>query len=267
MATSIVEFFGFSPRDPSKNAILHRQTANCPFIGGECTKHFNDNTPSGACTIRQVTSGPVICCPNRLYASDYQILLDVAESAFGAGVTLTKGSDLNSVQKGRTVVAFGKKWGKELRLSKRMKDGKSSGSYFVDWILALLDDKGQLQEFVAVEVQTIDTTGTYKAEAAQYRKNADFEGMSAAGLNWENVNKRILPQLIYKGNVLRREPLCKKGLFFVCPTPVYHKIAKRIGKTKPYHPQTGSLTFRWYDIENKDSPGVPRRWRRRDYRG
>ena len=43
---------------------------------------------------------------------------------------------------------------------------------------------------------------------------------SNAGMNWENVNKRILPQLIYKGHVLRREELCRKGLFFVCPKHV-----------------------------------------------
>ncbi len=46
-----------------------------------------------------------------------------------------------------------------------------------------------------------------------------FTGYSKAGVNWENVSKRILPQLIYKGYVLRRERLCSKGLFFVCPKP------------------------------------------------
>ncbi len=93
----------------------------------------------------------------------------------------------------------------------------------MDWILALLSPEGTLQEFVAVEVQAIDTTGNYRAERDAHMNGQAFTGYSEAGVNWENVSKRILPQLIYKGHVLRRERLCKKGLFFVCPTPVYQK--------------------------------------------
>ena len=64
----------------------------------------------------------------------------------------------------------------------------------------------------------------------------------------------ILPQLIYKGHVLRQEPLCQKGLFFVCPTPVYQKIRERLcGGLLPYPIQPDSLTFMWYDI----GPEVP----------
>ena len=76
-----------------------------------------------------------------------------------------------------------------------------------------------------------------------------MQGNSTAGLNWENVNKRILPQIIYKGHVLRREPLCQKGLFFICPTPVYNKIAERLGgNLTEIHQQAGSVTIMRYDI-------------------
>lgn len=37
-----------------------------------------------------------------------------------------------------------------------------TGSYFVDWVLARLDGNGELTEFTAIEVQTIDTTGNYR---------------------------------------------------------------------------------------------------------
>jgi hypothetical protein len=75
-------------------------------------------------------------------------------------------------------------------------------------------------------------------------------------LNWENVNKRILPQIIYKGHVLRQEPLCQKGLFFVCPTPVYRKIDERLGSNlRPYPLQPGSLTIMWYDVGAPVAPG------------
>jgi hypothetical protein len=123
------------------------------------------------------------------------------------------------------------------------------GSYFVDWILARLDKNLNLQEFVAVEVQSIDTTGNYQAERNAYLQNKPFAGHSTAGFNWENVNKRILPQIIYKGHVLRRERLCRAGLFFVSPTPVYNKIRERLGgKLYEYPLQPGTLTLAWYDI-------------------
>jgi hypothetical protein len=86
-----------------------------------------------------------------------------------------------------------------------------------------------------------------------------FPGYSTAGINWENVSKRILPQLIYKGHVLRRERLCSKGLFFVCPKPVKDKIVQRLGgNLLDYGLQPGALTFRWYDIGPDKAPGVTR---------
>jgi hypothetical protein len=69
------------------------------------------------------------------------------------------------------------------------------------------------------------------------------------GRTQENVNKRILPQIIYKGHVLRRERLCKSGLFFICPLPVYEKIRERLGgNLLEYIFQSGALTLMWYDV-------------------
>jgi hypothetical protein len=149
------------------------------------------------------------------------------------------------------VFALGSAFGGEVRLPPI----GGRGGFFVDWILALADGYGELKEFAAVEVQSIDTTGNYREERDAYLEGREFKGYSRAGINWENVNKRILPQLIYKGHVLRRETLCRAGLFFVCPTPVYDKISVRVGGAlmKYPAPAPGTLTFRWYDI----GPEVP----------
>ena len=161
------------------------------------------------------------------------------------------------------MVAFGKRWGKELKLPR---GEQGTGGYFVDWVLALLDARGDLQEFVAVEVQSIDTTGNYRAERDAHLTGEPFAGTSTAGLNWENVSKRILPQLIYKGHVLRRERLCSKGLFFVCPTPVYDRIQMRLGRAMLSYNnlQPGSLTFMWYDA---GAPMLPGQIRSLEYGG
>ncbi len=262
MASNIVEFFGYAPGDQSHEAKNARTSLRCPFLGRTCTKTLSDGSISGVCTLKPMTSGPVICCPIRLYAGDYQILKDVAVQAFGGGTNLIIGSDVASYREknpGKSCIAvFGKRWGKELRLpSRAKKSGGSRGAYFVDWILAHIDAEGKLVGFVAIEVQSIDTTGNYQAERLAYLdETGSFCGKSTAGLNWENVNKRILPQIIYKGHVLRREPLCQKGLFFICPTPVYNKIAERLGSDlEPIHQQAGSVTIMWYDIGAPVSEG------------
>jgi hypothetical protein len=261
MASNITELFGYSPKDQSTAAKAARRDLQCPFLGQTCVKKLNDGIKSGVCSLKLKTTGPVICCPIRLYAGKYQILQDVATQAFGEGFELVIGGDIAKYRDrnpGKACVAvFGKRWGKELRLPNRAKlGGNKTGAYFVDWILAHVDAAGKLLSFVAAEVQSIDTTGNYRNERKAYIKGNVSAGTSTAGLNWENVHKRILPQIIYKGHVLRREPLCQKGLFFVCPKPVYEKIAERLGgRLDEIHQQAGAVTIMWYDLGPEVSDG------------
>lgn len=129
----------------------------------------------------------------------------------------------------------------------RLPQKQGKGGYFVDWVLAKLDAQGELVEFVAVEVQTIDTTGTYRnGYEALVRDRSIVK--TTAGLNWENVSKRILPQLIYKGQVLQRESLCKRAVF-VCPQPVVDRVMDRLGGQAglvKYALQPASITFLAY---------------------
>lgn len=248
MASRIIEFFGYNPEDRSATAVAGRQNLHCPFLDRQCVKTLSDKLISGACTLKPSNAGPVICCPIRLYAGNYEVLRDVARISFGPVLPLMSASAIRP-ETGECIAVFGKGWGKELRLPNRSQSGGKSGAYFVDWVLAHVSAKGELVSFVAVEVQSIDTTGNYREERDTYLKEQSFKGKSTAGFNWENVNKRILPQIIYKGHVLRQEPLCQKGLFFICPTPVYKKIGERLGGgLRPYPIQPGSLTIMWYDI-------------------
>ncbi|MFZ2237576.1 MAG: NotI family restriction endonuclease [Dokdonella sp.] len=255
MSTRIVELFGYDPYDQTSAAKHSRQSLTCPFIGGPCLKKLSDGAVSGVCSLKPATSDPVICCPYRLYGNNYSILSDVARQAFGGKISLVPAGHVrttNVARGSKKVAVFGKGWGKELRLPNRGR----SGAYFVDWVLAELDQHNQLKEFIAVEVQSIDTTGNYQAERLAAMNDEEFSRSSSAGFNWENVNKRILPQLIYKGHVLRQEELCRQGLFFVCPRPVYNKVRERLGDgLRKYQPQPGSLTFIWYDLDAVATPG------------
>lgn len=259
MAGYISEFFGYRATDLSDKALIAAAKKTCPFTNSFCIKTLSrDRVISGVCSIRQKTLGSpsVICCPIRLYADNYKLLYTIARSAFKTNLNLYAGR--NAVYKARqengAIAVFGKGWGGELRLPQR----KGVGSYFVDWVLARLDGNGDLIELTAIEVQTIDTTGSYNKAREVLAETREIIS-DTVGLNWENVSKRIIPQIIYKGQVLQREDLCHSGLYFVCPKPVYQRVLARLGgqeKLPSFPSQPASIHFVAYDaIDQEYSDG------------
>lgn len=258
MAGYITEFFGYRAEDCSEQATMAAIRKICPFLGSQCAKVLSrDRIISGVCAVRQKTVGSpsVICCPNRIYAENYKMLRLIAQQAFGCKLDLYSGrAAVKEAQaKNGAVAVFGHGWGGELRLPQRA----GTGSYFVDWVLARLNNYGKLVEFTAIEVQTIDTTGNYREAREALLVNRKLIP-DTVGLNWENVSKRIIPQLIYKGQVLQREDLCKTGLFFVCPKYVYDRVLNRLGgkeKIPQFPSQPASIHFIAYDYLEKGNDG------------
>lgn len=258
MSGYISEFFGYRAEDLSDTALQNISRQVCPFLSSYCTKALGDKatrTLSGVCSIRQVSPGTpsVICCPNRIYAENYKMLSIIGQQAFGQRYNLYSGrlALARAKEENGAVAVFGHGWGGELPLPKR----KGKGSYYVDWILARLDGSAELAEFTAIEVQTIDTTGSYQNARRKLLENRTIE-KDTVGLNWENVSKRIIPQIIYKGQVLQREELCRSGLYFVCPKPVYDRVLERLGgkeKLPQFPTQPAAIHFVAYDY----LPGVP----------
>ena len=257
MAGYISEFFGYQAEDNSEAALVAAEQKRCPFLKAQCTKILSrDRAISGVCSIQQKSahSPKVICCPNRIYAEDYKMLHTISQSAFRKQLNLYAGRVAigKAKREGGAIAVFGHGWGGELRLPQR----EGTGSYFVDWVLARLDGTGELVEFTAIEVQTIDTTGNYRDAREALLSNRRIES-STVGLNWENVSKRIIPQLIYKGQVLQREDLCRTGLYFICPQPVYDRVLKRLGgkeKLPKFPTQPASIHFVSYDYLDDETP-------------
>ena len=266
MALQVTEFFGLAPLDSAaENDVAARR---CPFVDSNCIKPQH-----GACSVQQVSEAePVICCPNRMYADNFKILREISVETFGVGAELVRPADVAvrvaaGSMTGNEVAVFGRYWGQELPLPRPPGvAGAASRRYYVDWILAKLDGDGDLAELTAVEVQTVDTTGNYNEQPQAFFRGRAYRdgqgrnpGYSDAGVNWENVNKRILPQIIYKGHVLRREAKCTKGLYFVCPKQVYSRIRDRLGgNLHTYHPSTGTITFRSYELGSTVPSGQQR---------
>lgn len=238
----IVEIFGFAPNDRSQLAAQYWQTKICPFIHQKCTKTNHDNSLIyGTCSvsngIQRAAHQDIVICPNRLYANNYATLKSVAYEMWGdlnpdviVGGNIDQLKDLaNRSNSTNIVIAFGKNSGREIGVT-------SNGQMSMDWILqryTKINHNLHPEDFVGIEVQSIDITGNYRENHQAYSKLASGEEVSyipdsGHGLNWANVHKRLVPQIIRKGNVYQETNRCV-GFFFILPDIVYKKFEEVLG--------------------------------------
>ncbi|MCP1167770.1 NotI family restriction endonuclease [Limimaricola litoreus] len=229
------------------------------------------NRSGGACALQGPKSPPVIICPNRLYAKDFAVIKRVAEEAFGPLCELITDEEAEKRRRkknltGNEIVVFGQGYSGEVGIE-APSEADAGGTFKIDFLLAKVDSNLNPTSIVAVEVQTIDTTNKY-SDASKFYYDGDpypghgqnpQPGWTKAGFNWENVSKRILPQLIYKGHALRREKLAMHGLYFILPDPVFRKILTRVGGSLLEYPKgPGTVTFHSYQLaENWAGPERP----------
>lgn len=260
MSNTIYEWYGYHPADRSDAALEAALDKYCPFLRDDCTK------VGGACTVAR-SDGPVIVCPNRLYFDNFAVLRDIAQDAFGhfdierdldGHPKLYPGDELNRdfTCEGSRVGVFGNRWSGEIKLPPVKSEG--GARYSVDFTLVVADREMRLKAFVPVEVQTIDTTGSYRRSIESLEASRTAVP-SKFGMNWENVNKRILPQLITKGLMLQGERLCTEGIFFVTPKPVFTRIMRRLGGVDRFRKiprQPGSITFLSFEHDEPEAVTV-----------
>lgn len=251
----LVEIFGYSPEDLSSSCRSLWRLEACPFINKACTKTNHDKSIIyGTCSVTS-PYGDCIICPNRLYADKYNCLRKVSAEAFGEDIDFFTYEEFIPVRgkKGACVVALGHNSGKEVNIG---------GHLSMDWVLAKVQD-GELVEYVGVEVQSIDITGNYRDAWYAY-KNMDTTTTripsSEHGMNWANVHKRLIPQLIRKGLIYSRSSLVQHGLYFIVPEIVYRKFEDIIGKDirKKRKSAKDILTVHTYGLSPEALPGEQR---------
>lgn len=181
----LVEVFGYPVGNMSVEAVRHREGRLCPYhnsSGINCTKNSATN-PLGVCTVVDHDT-VAITCPVRL-RQDYLIVSDAAGFFFPTGqkyVALT-----------------------EVRLNDRHQ--KSAGN--IDIVLVALDEKNEIIDFGALEVQAVYISGNVSRAFAKYMENpAGNYDMEWPSKNYPKADylsssrKRLAPQLIYKGGIL-----------------------------------------------------------------
>ena len=237
---SLIEVFGHSPNDITSKARKFWGLNACPFIGRACTKFDHTNTICyGTCSVSNAGQN-VIICPNRLYANNYETIRHVSEDVFGKLPFMLFDEYLKKESTSpNCIVALGQNSGREVKLSKMS----------MDWVLAHIKN-GKLLEYVGIEVQSIDITGNYRDAWYAARDKNPAIPPSAHGLNWANVHKRLMPQIIRKSLVYSKSLLVKNGLFFIVPEPVYQRFEEIIGSDIPSVDAPGKdvITVFTYDL-------------------
>ncbi len=251
----IVEIFGYSPDDLGFSCRSLWNLEACPFINKACTKTNHDKSVVyGTCSVTS-PYGDCIICPNRLYANGYDSLRKVSREVFGDDVEFFTYEEFIPVREeaGTCVVALGHNSGKEVNIG---------GHFSMDWVLAKVQD-GELVEYVGVEVQSIDITGNYRDCWYAYKNlepTTPNVPSSEHGMNWANVHKRLIPQLIRKGLIYSRSSLVNHGLYFILPEIVYRKFEDVVGKDIQKKRKSASdiLTVHTYGLSSKALPGEQR---------
>lgn len=247
---SIIEIFGHSPTDYSSVARKYWSLNACPFIGQACTKYDHTKTICyGVCAVSGKNDAIVIC-PNRLYADNYETIRKVSHDAFGDVEFMLfqdyiqKKDDIH-----QCVVALGQNSGREVKIQ----------NMSMDWVLAHIID-GALVEYIGIEVQSIDITGNYRDAWYAARDKKNIIPASGHGLNWANVHKRLIPQLIRKGLMYSRSSFVKKGIYFILPEEVYLRFEDILGNDIPTctDATANTITVHTYILSPEESNGQMR---------
>lgn len=178
----VLELFGHSTRTPDRawSGIVASQ--QCPFTNGRCFKirKSNSKVSIGTCSVRYGSENKdLIICPNRLLErrrvfADCQHLLTLHEP----------GNDLHIVP--------------EMSIP---------GGHVDFFLVSARGDR--VKDFVAIEFQTIDTTGTVWPERQRLLQSfglktnkTDLSSTKSFGMNWKMTAKTILVQLFHKVETL-----------------------------------------------------------------
>lgn len=176
--TKIIDLFGHdvgAKQQPNWAAVV--RTQHCPYVDRRCYK-VRKSQPEisiGTCSV-QYGNEPIIICPNRLLERR-QIFTDCLH------------------------LLTGHEPGNELHLISEITVPGGS----IDYILASIRD-GKVRDFVGIELQTLDTTGTVWPERQRFLAEKGFDDLAAAdlknpktyGMNWKMTAKTILVQLHHK---------------------------------------------------------------------
>lgn len=199
--SKISEFFGLYCKNPSLDFEQAMQTQMCPYTWRICAKmrKSNPEIKIGTCSVKYQNQ-EIIICPFRLLEHN-QIFIDCLH-------LLTMHEP-----------------GNELYL---VPEVQIPGGY-VDYFLVSVKDK-KIRDFIGIELQTMDTTGTVWIERQKFLNEhgievdlEDLNGKRSFGMNWKMTLKTILVQMHHKSETFEH---LNKHLVLIVQNPLYRHMLK-----------------------------------------
>lgn len=210
--------------DPSATAF------QCPFIQQPClkrSKQLVDNEPYPVCTLWQRSDGAVspeenliFVCPKRFYAVDF--LKEVVDHCWP---------------------------GEKPKNPRVAPEVKMADFGNVDFVIADVSADGEIDQFLSVELQAIDITGSAFPAYQALRASSDLTKRPTYNFNWDNVYKRYVTQLIRKGYFHHH---WKSKIVAVIPEQVYQYITRRADfiRSPDVKSTQVNIIFMTYRLEN-----------------
>ena len=212
----------------------------CPYIKSRCPKRSTQlkEEPYPVCTLwrRGDVDTPAVAaedlifvCPKRFYAVDF----------------LTE------------VIAHC--WPGDLPKNPQVApEVKMAGFGNVDFVIADVQDDGEVDRFLSVELQAIDITGSVFPAYQALRAGTDLAKRPTYGLNWDNVYKRYITQLIRKGYFHHH---WKSKIVAVIPDQVYRYIVGRADFIRSPDVKNSQVNIVFMTYRLEDDPARPGEYR------
>lgn len=228
------EMFGLytdGKKFPDLCDVLRNQT--CPYSGKACykTRKSDPNTAIGTCSLLfDSETQPILICPEPL-TKDGKVFTDCLQFISSS----IAGSDLYLIPE--VVTSVGR----------------------IDYVLAAFKH-GKPVDFVPIELQTLDTTGSIWNERQKlliehgYSVDAGEARSTGASLNWKMTAKTILAQLVQKSQLFAS---MNKNLVLICQTPLYQYMTKRFNFSEVHDASLSDvLHFHMYDYVTENNEMV-----------
>lgn len=208
----------------------------CPYIHVPCPKRSQKlpNNPYPVCTLwrsqdddRTPENDLIFVCPKRFYARDF--LAEVIEHCW---------PEDNSPGNPRVAPEV-----------------KMDGFGNVDFVIADVGENGEINQFLSVELQAIDITGSVVPAYVGLLEGEYINRRPTYGFNWDNVYKRYITQLIRKGYFHHH---WGTKIVAVIPEQVYRYIKERADFlcTPLVRQRQVNIVFMTYRLEDDpDRPG------------
>jgi hypothetical protein len=113
----------------------------------------------------------------------------------------------------------------------------------VDCVIADIDENNRVKDFISIELQAVDVTGSYRPAYDALLNSKVMDSKPSYGFNFANVYKRFVTQLIAKGYYHHH---WGTKIVAIIQDVVYNDICQRIQLLPAADPKEANVVFMVY---------------------